>query len=115
MKEDNQLDNLNPIMEINIPEKKEDKEIISTDEMIVFYNEIIGMIREDRKEVSSLLDNFVNMVINEGDASTASKEAMVNLVKIKTDLANNMSKVFELLARMKAKNSASPEVGKTNK
>lgn len=43
------------------------------------------------------------MVINDGDASSASKEAIVNLVKIKSDTADKMSKVADLMTRIKLK------------
>jgi hypothetical protein len=43
------------------------------------------------------------MVINDGDASSASKEAIVNLMKIKSDTADKMSKVADLMTRIKLK------------
>jgi|SRR6185437_10852097 len=101
-----------PMMEVNVGGMmhKPEKEIVSDDQMIGVYNEILEMIREDRKEVDELLVKFIDMVINDGDASTSSKEALVNLVKIKTDCANNMSRVFDLLARIKMRDRSIPEV-----
>ena len=101
-----------PMMEVNVAglQRKEDKEIVSDDQMISIYTEVLGMIRDDRKEVDELLGNFINMVLNEGDASTSSKEALVNLVKIKTDCATNMSRVFDLLARIKMRDRSLPDV-----
>lgn len=101
-----------PTMEVHVGGSlnKNEKEIVSDDQMIGIYNEILDMIRDDRKEVDDLLGNFVNMVINDGDASTSSKEALVNLVKIKTDMANNMSRVFDLLARIKMRDKSLPDV-----
>lgn len=101
-----------PTMEVNVTGglQKNEKEIVQDDQLIGIYNEILDMIRDDRKEVDGLLANFVNMVVNDGDASTSSKEALVNLVKIKTDCANNMSRVFDLLARLKLRDRSIPEV-----
>jgi len=43
------------------------------------------------------------MVINEGDATSASKEALVNLVKIKSETADKMTKIADLMTRIKLK------------
>ena len=43
------------------------------------------------------------MVMNEGDASSASKEAIVNLLKIKSDTSDKMAKIADLRTRMKMK------------
>jgi hypothetical protein len=102
-----------PMMEINvgsIEKKKDEKEIVADDTMINLYGEILDMCRDDRKEIDDLLGNFVNMVINEGDASTSSKEALVNLMKMRSDIANNMTRVFDLLARIKMRDKSIPEV-----
>lgn len=96
-----------PIMEVNIGgaaiQKHDEKELISDNEMIGLYQEILGFIRDDRKEIDEALSNFVEMVINGGDASTSSKEALVNLMKIKSETTNNMSRVMDLLMRAKLK------------
>jgi len=41
--------------------------------------------------------------MNEGDASSSSKEAIVNLLKINTDVNDKMSKIADLRTRMKLK------------
>jgi hypothetical protein len=50
-----------------------------------------------------VLANFIEMVMNEGDASSASKEAIVNLMKIKSDTSDKMAKVADLMTRIKLK------------
>lgn len=100
-----------PMMEVNVNgQLKSDKEIITDEQMIGLYGEILGLIREDRKEVGEILTNFLNMVLNEGDASTSSKEALVNLLKIKSETTNNMSKVMDLLVRIKMKDRTLPPI-----
>ena len=49
------------------------------------------------------MSTFLEMVINDGDASSASKEAIVNLIKIKSDTSDKMSKVADLMTRIKLK------------
>jgi hypothetical protein len=77
--------------------------LIGDEELISDYNEIMNMIRDDRKQVSEFIDNMADMVINEGDATSSSKEALVNLVKMKTDLADKMVKIADLKTRIKLK------------
>jgi hypothetical protein len=43
------------------------------------------------------------MVMNDGDASSASKEAIVNLLKIKSDISDKKAKIADLETRIKLK------------
>lgn len=82
----------------------EEKECIIKDETIVgLYDEILENVREDRNKADEILGTFMEMVINDGDASTASKEAIVNLLKIKADQSDKMSKIADLMTRIKLK------------
>lgn len=102
-----------PMMEINVGnslQKKEEKEIVTDDTMIGLGAEILDIMRDDRKEIDELLSNFVNMVINDGDASTSSKEALVNLMKMKSDCAVNMTRMYDLMARIKMRDRSIPDV-----
>lgn len=64
------------------------------------YSEILDDLRSDRKEIDILLNNFVEMVMNEGDSSSSSKEAVVNLVKIKNDVADKKAKIADLMTSL---------------
>lgn len=89
-----------PVMEVKVPQPTEPtKEIVSHEQMIGLYGEILGYMRDERGQLSDLVDSFANMVFNEGDASSASKEALCGLMKNKTDVTNNMTKVMDLLMR----------------
>jgi hypothetical protein len=79
--------------------------LISDSQYLILLNEILSNIRDDRKQVSDYLDGFADMVINEGDATTSSKETLVNLVKTKVDLQDKMLKVADLMTRLKLKNT----------
>ena len=71
--------------------------------MLFRSSEIMNNIREDRKQVDEFIGNFADLVINEGDSTSASKEALVSLVKIKSDIADKMSKMADLMTRIKLK------------
>lgn len=87
---------------------KEDDEpkglsLIEDETLLGVYGEILTNLREDREQVSELLDTFANMVVNDGDSSTASKEALVNLAKTKIDASDRMAKIADLMTRVKLK------------
>lgn len=88
--------------------------LVSDEALLGVYSEIMTDIREDRKKVDELLDNFVDMVINEGDSTNSSKEALVSLAKLRTDSADKMVKIADLMTRIKLKesNTWKPYMGK---
>ncbi len=61
--------------------------------------EVMSDIRLDGLQVDDVLKNFIDMVMNEGDSSGSTKEAVVNLIKTKSDLADKKIKVMELMMR----------------
>jgi hypothetical protein len=85
--------------------KKEEKDLslITDENLLSVYNEIMNNFRCDREQVSDLVDTFSNMVINDGDCSTSSKEALVNLIKTKIDANDKMSRIADLMTRIKLK------------
>jgi hypothetical protein len=83
--------------------KKEELSLISDDNLLGVYDEIMNNLRSDRKQVDELVDTFSNMVVNDGDSSTSSKEALVNLLKTKIETSDKMSKIADLMTRIKLK------------
>lgn len=103
LEDDLDIDSLVPKMEA-IPEIVEEKEcIIGDDEIHGLYNEILENARKDRAQADELLMSFLDMVMNDGESSAAAKEAIVNLMKVKTDINDKMAKVADLETRMKLK------------
>jgi len=100
------IESMVPKMNVALSANVEQKEMLISDEQYLdVINGILTDIKEDRKQVSDYIDNFAEMVINEGDATTSSKEALVNLVKIKSDLQDKMLKAADLMTRLKLKNT----------
>jgi hypothetical protein len=79
---------------------------ITDTDLHTIYAEILDDIRNDRSEIDSLLNNFVEMVLNEGDSSSASKEAIVNLIKTKSDLADKKTKIADLMTSLRMKDKS---------
>ena len=70
-----------PPVSVILP-SSEGSTIVSDEQLMGLYGEILEDLRSDRKEVDAILSNFVEMVMNEGDSTSASKEALVNLAKL---------------------------------
>lgn len=93
-----------PTMNVSTPampitEKEEC--IVSDTKLLGVYDEILDYCREDRKSIDDILGNMVNMVMNDGDSTGSTKEAMVNLIKAKSDVSDKMAKVADLMTRIK--------------
>lgn len=101
--EEMDIDSLVPSMNVGKDLVDETDPIVGDEELLGLYGEILENCRKDRENVDEILMNFVDMVMNEGDASSASKEAVVNLLKIKTDTSDKMAKVADLMTRIKLK------------
>ena len=100
------VENLLPPMNISVPNQNpEANHLISDEQYLGVIDEIMTNMREDRKQVTEFIDTFANMVLNDGDATTSSKEALVNLVKTKVDLQDKMLKAADLMTRLKLKNT----------
>jgi hypothetical protein len=90
-------------------------DLITDDALLSVYDEIMCNLRTDRTHVSELAEKFEDMVVNEGDSSTSSKEALVNLVKHKTETQDKMTKIAELMTRVKLKQPYGEAKGYLNK
>ena len=77
--------------------------IVSDEALMGVYGEIMDNLRSDREQVSDLVDTFSNMVLNDGDGSTSSKEALVNLIKTKIEASDKMTRIADLMTRIKLK------------
>lgn len=84
-------------------ETSEDKPLISDDKIINYYEDAMNCIKDDRSEAHDRYLQFCEMVVNGGDPSSASKEALVNLLKLKNDSVNQMIKILDLWTRVKLK------------
>lgn len=93
-----------PTMTAEPVQLHDEKECIVQDGVLLgLYDEIVNNCRADREKVDQIQANFEDMVINDGDSSGSSKEALVNLMKIKTDINDKLSKVADLMTRIKLK------------
>ena len=95
-----------PPMNLMVGNPNSTESPINDNDLLNIYSEIMGDLRNDRKEIDCLLNNFVEMVMNEGDSSSASKEAVVNLIKVKSDIADKMTKIADLMTTLRLKDKS---------
>ncbi len=88
--------------------------LFQDEELLGLCHEVLQNIRSDRKQIDSILCNLVEMVFNEGDSTTASKEVLASLMTTKTNTNDKMMKVVSLIAQFKLK-EFDAENQKTNK
>lgn len=101
--QDLDVDKLLPTMTVNTDIVPKQESIVGDGELLGLYKEVLEDVRKDRDQIDEVLGNFIEMVMNEGDASAASKEAIVNLMKIKSDAADKKAKIADLMTRIKLK------------
>lgn len=95
-----------PPMNLMVGNPNSTESPINDNDLLNIYSEIMGDLRNDRKEIDCLLNNFVEMVMNEGDSSSASKEAVVNLIKVKSDIADKKTKIADLMTTLRLKDKS---------
>jgi hypothetical protein len=88
-----------PNLSLNVSMPDGQNELVKPEQLTGLYTEILEDIRDDRKEIDEVLKNFLDMILNEGDSTTSSKEAAVNLLKIKTETSDKKAKIMDLLMR----------------
>jgi len=81
------------------------KPLIEDEKISGMFEDAVLQIKMDRDEVGELLDQFKDMVLNGGDATTSSKEAVVNLMKLKMDTSDKLAKVLDLAVRTRGVNT----------
>lgn len=96
-KEETQIPSVN--LNINLPQETGKSEIVEAEQIVGLCNEVLDDIRSDSSEIHEAYGNFAEMVFNSGDATAASKEALVNLLKLKSDIADKKTRVMEMMLR----------------
>lgn len=84
----------------------EDQPLVAKERIKEYYEQAIECIQQDREEASERYLQFADMAVNGGDPSSATKEAMVSLLKVKSDGVNQMVKILDLWTRLAMKDKA---------
>lgn len=99
-----------PSMNVNVPVKQEEESttgnLVKDEQLLGMYGDIVSTIKEDKKSIDDAIAFFSNIVMNDGDATTSSKEAFVNLLKIKADQTDKLTKIADLMTRLKMRETS---------
>ena len=100
---ESQQDNANlpqVALNINIPPNDAKNELIKAEQIVGMCQQIASDIEDEKTEVTETLNNFAEMVFNAGDATSASKEALVNLLKLRSDLVDKKARLAEMMLKV---------------
>lgn len=101
------LEKFIPAMNVSIPQEQEEEKDISRlipDEKLTgLFDDILQTIKTDKQEIDDVMIKFLDFIINSGDTSAATKEAFVQLAKIKNDAVDKVIKIADLMTRIKMK------------
>lgn len=105
MEDDKELEKLLPQMNVNLPapEEQQENNLVSNDMWLGICGEILNYLREERQEIDEAKNNFGEMIFNDGDSTSASKEAFTKLIELKSGISEKMTKVLDLATRVKLK------------
>jgi len=104
MDENKEFEQLLPQLNVNVPAPQEEEKALIPDEVwLGWCNEVMNNLRQERQEVDDVKQSLIEMVINEGDSTSASKEAMTKMFEIKAGISEKMTKVLDLATRVKLK------------
>lgn len=89
-----------PNLTVNVGQPEEPKEeLVKSEHILGYVGEIFSDIRENRTEIDEALKSFTDMVMNDGDATAASKEALVNLHRLKSETTDQKTRMLDLLLK----------------
>jgi hypothetical protein len=106
MEEDKDIEKLIPQLNVNMQPAQlppEDKILIPDELWMGWCNELMNNYRQERQDIDEYKTNLADMIFNEGDATSASKEAFTKLLELKAGISEKMTKVLDLATRVKLK------------
>lgn len=86
-----------------VEDAEQEVPIFDNDEIRQMHFHILENIKNDSENLDTVINYFHEVVVDNGDASNSSKEALVNLIKIKTDLNDQMTKIYSEMLKTKNK------------
>ena len=87
-------------LNINLPATEPKNELVKSEELVGMCHQIEVDIEKEKNEITETFNNFAEMVFNAGDATSASKEALVNLLKLRSDLVDKKARLAEMMLKI---------------
>jgi hypothetical protein len=96
-------------MNIGLPAPTEPAAIVHSDQIVGLVKDVMDNIEAEKNEIQEAYVNFAEMVFNAGDATGASKEALVNLLKLKSDLVDKKTRMLEMMMKVYNREGQGPK------
>ncbi len=97
-KEDSKLPQV--AMNVNVPPTDPNAQLVKPEQIVGMCKAIADDLESEKAEITEAYTNFAEMVFNAGDATSASKEALVNLLKLRSDLVDKKSRLAEMMMKV---------------
>lgn len=113
-----ELIELIPPIDLNLPELVNNQEMLNSliaDKLVMqLATNLLEEVESDKYDIEEIRDRFKDLIFNEGDSSSSSKEAITNLTKLKIDQTDKKIKLLELINKTKDKYRYKLEANQTN-
>jgi len=87
-------------LNISIPTAENSPALVNPEQIVGLVQTVMTDIDAEKIEIQEAYTNFAEMVFNAGDATSASKEALVNLLKLKSDLVDKKTRMLEMMMKV---------------
>lgn len=87
-------------MNVNVPPTDPNAQLVKPEQIIGMCKAIADDLESEKQEITDAYVNFSEMVFNAGDATSASKEALVNLLKLRSDLVDKKARLAEMMMKV---------------
>jgi hypothetical protein len=87
-------------LNVNVAPGEVNIQLVQPEEIVSLVKTVMTDIEGEKHEIQEALVNFSEMVFNAGDATSASKEALVNLLKLKSDLIDKKARMLEMMMKV---------------
>ena len=87
-------------LNVSIAPAEVNVQLVQPEEIVGLVKIVMTDIEGEKNEIQEAYTNFAEMVFNAGDATSASKEALVNLLKLKSDLIDKKARMLEMMMKV---------------
>jgi|SRR5581483_2081030 len=95
-----------------VPVEQQKNELVQAEQIVSLYQSILGELETEKEEINDVFNDFCELVFNGGDSTSSSKEAVVNLLTLRSNLIDKKTKIFELFLKTYQKDG--PKVNQYN-
>lgn len=81
-------------------------QIVPKEQIVDLFGEILSDLNAEKQDMDEVFTSFHDMVMNQGDASTSSKEALMRSLELRSGIADKKTKLLDLMLKAHLKEGA---------